>query len=366
MAFASPAFAEDELARLNRLILENPTDIAVNLQYAHAAEAIGDYPRALAAYERVLFVDPGNLEAVRGQSRASARMTPNSFEVSTEIGGGYETNPHNGPVGAHGEGELFARTLLKDERTIGDTRWRTTGLLSGNAYQDSGDLGYAYGGAATGPVYVIAPNLSVHIAAGGGAAYFDRHFFFSESFASVAFEGNSDFLNYSIRFRGGYRQYDDFFPLRNGFFADFTTRFVRANIFFDDDTFTFSPWLRWSGIDTSNNLINIVSPDDLKAGRYGEYGTRVEYYKPVADWLTVSANFAWIGRIFANAVDPTTNLTVGRIDQIYAPGAALIFTNKNFSNSSIRVDYRYERDDSNTPTGSYTNHVALITYFNRY
>jgi hypothetical protein len=32
----------------------------------------------------------------------------------------------------------------------------------------------------------------------------------------------------------------------------------------------------------------------------------------------------------------------------------------------VRFDYRYERDDSNVQLGSYTNHIATLTFFNRY
>jgi hypothetical protein len=32
----------------------------------------------------------------------------------------------------------------------------------------------------------------------------------------------------------------------------------------------------------------------------------------------------------------------------------------------IRLDYRYERDDSNDPTGSYTDHIVTLTYARRW
>src|SRR5262249_731025 len=96
----------DELARLNAQIMNNPTSVELNLRYAEAAEAQGDYGKALAAYERVLDAEPGNGAALRGELRAAARMLPNTFEMFTEIGSGYESNPHNFATGRHGEGEL--------------------------------------------------------------------------------------------------------------------------------------------------------------------------------------------------------------------------------------------------------------------
>jgi hypothetical protein len=359
--------SQDELARLNAQIMNNPTSVELNLRYAQVAEEEGDYGKALAAYERALDADPGNGTAQRGQLRAAARMLPNTFEMFTELGSGYESNPHNFANTKHGEGEIFARALFKDDRTLGDTRWRTTGFFAGNIYQDSSDLGYGYAGLATGPVYLLSPSLSFHPSIGAGASYFDHHFFYSEVFASSIIEGNYQLTNYTVRLRGGYRSYDDFFPSSNGFFADLTGKFSHPGVITSDDLVVFSPWLRWSGVDTIDNLNTLVSPDDFLTGRYGEVGARLEYYKPIVDWMTASVNYSYLDRIYASAIDSGGN-KVNRRDQIGAPGAALIFRNKFGAENkgSVRVDYRYERDDSNTQLGSYTNHVGTITFFNRY
>lgn len=358
----------DELARLNAQIMNNPTSVELNLRYAQAAEQEGDYGKALAAYERVLDAEPGNGAALSGELRSAAKMLPNTFEMFTEIGSGYESNPHNFANMKHGEGEIFARALFKDDRTIGDQRWRTTGFFAGNLYQDSSDLGYGYAGLATGPLYLVSPSLSWHPSIGAGAAYFDHHYFYSEVFASSIVEGNYQLTNYTVRARLGYRSYDDFFPSTSGFFADLTGKFSRPGVIMSDDLVVFSPWVRWSGIRTTDNLNNLVSPDDFLTGRYGEAGARLEYYKPVAAWVTASVNYSYLDRIYASAIDSGGN-KVDRRDQIGAPGAALIFKNRfggAETKGSIRLDYRYERDDSNTQLGSYTNHVGTITFFNRY
>src|SRR5262245_55908471 len=56
----------DDLAALSQQILDNPTDVSLNLRYAEAAEAAGKPRLALAAYERVLINDPSNVEAHQG------------------------------------------------------------------------------------------------------------------------------------------------------------------------------------------------------------------------------------------------------------------------------------------------------------
>ena len=85
--------------------------------------------------------------------------------------------------------------------------------------------------------------------------------------------------------------------------------------------------------------------------------------------MVVGVNFSALKRYYARAVDNTAfpSVSVDRRDFIYAPGLSLIIRNPYVTHqSSIRLDYRYERDNSNVMLGDYTNHVGTITFFNRY
>jgi len=361
--------APDELARLNAQIMNDPRNIELNLAYARAAEAEGDYGKALGAYERVQQYDPGNAEAKSGALRAAAKLLPNTFEVFSEIGAGYESNPENFANGGKGQAVGFARFLLKDERTIGDTRWRTTALFAGNLYSSDSDLNYGYAGAASGPVYAVTPTMTLHPSLGIGGAYFDHHYFYTEAFATALFEGGEGPMNYIVRYRVGYRDYNDFFPSTHGGFADVTAKLLFPAVIAKDDLFVFSPWWRWSGIGAVGDINFLISPDDFRTGRYNEIGARLEYFKPVTDWVTAGINFSALKRYYAQATDDTVfpPTTTDRRDYIYAPGFSLIFRNPYVTNqSSVRFDYRYERDDSNVPLGSYTNNIATLTFYNRY
>src|SRR5690242_15887070 len=64
-ALASGAVA-DELSDAAQLVLADPANADVNLDYALIAEGKGKYRLALAAYERVLLNDPNNVDAKRG------------------------------------------------------------------------------------------------------------------------------------------------------------------------------------------------------------------------------------------------------------------------------------------------------------
>jgi hypothetical protein len=224
---AAPAIATpDELARLNMQIVNDPTNIELNLRYARLAEENGQPRKALAAYERVLVYDPNNVEAQKGLERIRVGILPTVTEIFTEFGGGWDTNPHEVPSGRMSDFDLFGRIALRDERTLGDTRWRTSGLLSGDLFRESGDLNYGYGSLAVGPVYSVGSGFTLHPSIGGATSYFDHHLFYNEGFASALIEGNQGGVVETFRLRGGYRDFDSFFPATQGFFADFTAKFA--------------------------------------------------------------------------------------------------------------------------------------------
>jgi hypothetical protein len=368
LLLAAPAIAAaaDELARLNAQILNDPANVELNLRYARLAEESSEPGAAIAAYERVLVYDPNNAEAKSGLERARARSLPAVTEVFTEFGAGWESNPHQTP-GGRSDADLFGRVSVRDERTLGDTRWRTTGLFIGNLYKESGDLNYGYGSAAFGPVYTVSPTFTMHPAIGGAASYFDNHLFYSEVFGSLIFEGFQDGISQTYRFRGGFRDFDRFFPATQGFFADATAKFAKPGVFTAGDLVIFSPWVRWSGVGGSF-LVNTPTFDvsnDVQLGRYGEGGARIEYYMTLLDWLVAGANFAYNERIYAQSM-LSTGAFLRRRDDIYSPGATLIFRRVLSVPGDVRLDYRYEHDRSNDPMSSYNDHIVTLTYARRW
>jgi hypothetical protein len=359
--------AADELARLNAQIVNDPTNIEINLRYARLAEEQGQPRKALAAYERVLVYDPNNAEAKRGLERVRVGILPAVTEIFTEFGAGWESNPHQVPTGRKSDADLFGRVSVRDERTLWDTRWRTTGLFIGNIYKDSGDLDYGYGSAAVGPVYAVGPSFTMHPAIGAAASYFDHHLFYSEAFASLIFEGYQNGWVQTYRFRGGYRDFDSFFPASDGFFADATAKFAKPEVLVAGDLFIFSPWVRWSGVGGAFlvNTPTVGVSNDVQLGRYGEGGARLEYYLTLVDWLVAGVNFSYSQREYAKSP-----LSAGgflkRRDDIYSPGASLIFRHVLSVPGDIRLDYRYERNDSNDPMSSYNDHIVTLTYARRW
>src|ERR1700730_942627 len=181
--FAAPIIAAaEDLARLNTQTINAPTNIEVNLRYARVAEESGQLEKAFAAYERVLIYDPNNAEAKSGFERTRVRVLPTVTEIFTEFGAGWDSNPHQVPTGRGSDADLFGRVSIRDERTLWDTRWRTTGLFVGNVYKDSGDLNYGFASGAVGPVYAVGSMFTMHPAIGGTASNFAHHLFYREGF----------------------------------------------------------------------------------------------------------------------------------------------------------------------------------------
>lgn len=353
----------DELTRVYALILRNPTDTALNMRYAALAEARGEYRKALAAYERVLLNDPNNEAARAALQRVRRKLQPDITQIFAEFGGAWESNPRRVPFGARSEWEARARVMVRDERKLGDVRWRTLGMLMGDWHPRNTDLTYGYAEVLTGPVTDLSSSVAMYAALGGAAAYFDRRFFHADAIAALTFESYLEGALQSVRVRGAYRQYNDFFPSNRGFYADIVGRFARPDLIVPGGVLIFSPWLRWSGINGAGITINF---DGVQPGRYVEAAGRLEYYQRLAEWLSVGANFGVIWRRYALATNLVTGLVTRRRDFIYYPGAAVIVHRVFGHQTDIRLDYRYERDNSTDPFSDYVNHLVTLMFVKRF
>ena len=352
--------AQAELTRVYAQILRDPTNSQLNLRYAELAEASGKLRWALAAYERVLVNDPGNLEAQAGLQRVRRRLQPNATQFTAELGAVGETNPRYLPSGARAEAQALATLAMRDERTIADVRWRTTALAYGLLHSNEHDLNYGYVGAATGPVLDLAPGLLFHPALGGAATYFDGRFFYGEAAAMATFEDYLQGLYRGVRFRVAYRDYDSFWPSQRGFYADAVGKFSFRLT--PNDLLIVSPWVRWSDIQGSVVLTPLLI--DVDPGAYIEGGGKVELYHGLFEWLVIGANLTLIERAYRS--DIVGSLTERRRDFLVIPGAAVIFPNLFAYHRDLRLEYKFQRDYSNDPTIRFNDHIVAVTVAARF
>lgn len=73
-ALYAGAVQADELSDIYQQLQAAPQSLALNLQYARAAEKAGKLKWALPAYERALSADHGNAEALQGIERVTDRL----------------------------------------------------------------------------------------------------------------------------------------------------------------------------------------------------------------------------------------------------------------------------------------------------
>ncbi|MBS0385258.1 MAG: hypothetical protein JSS00_07905, partial [Proteobacteria bacterium] len=212
------AFAQD-LDALSSRILDNPGDVSLNLQYAHAAEAAGKPRLALAAYERILINDPGNEEARQGYERVRRIIEPAYTTTRIELGARWDSDPLNVRNGNEAT-TYFVNASMVDERAFGSMRWRT--ILNGEAdYTPDIDLlNYAYAGVQTGPIVFMSPHIAMLPAIGGGIASLDGDLYFADVNLSLTFEGRGAGFSYWTRARGGWRDYGDTSIAQSGSYAE--------------------------------------------------------------------------------------------------------------------------------------------------
>lgn len=366
VALSASAAGADELTRIYAQIIRDPANSELNFRYAELAEQRGELRKALAAYERVLVNDPNHPGVRRALQRIRRKLQPDTTQYLTEIGARWESNARRMPTGEQSDGVALARFTLRDERGFGDaSRWRTVGQLLGDIYFDNGDLSYGYAGGYTGPLFDILPTVAMHAALGGGGAYFDDRFFYGEATANLTFESYLEGAFHTVRVRGGYRSYDDFFPSDDGFFADVVGKYSFPNVLGPGDVFIASPWFRWS--DIGGTGFSLLTPSEqVQPGRYIEYGGRLEYYRRVLEGVTVGGSIEVSHRDYASTVDlgPPV-MPVDRRDLRIVPGATIVFHHVMGHQTDLRLDYRFERNDSNVATRDYDNHRATLMFVSR-
>jgi len=347
---AVPA-AADEMSAIYAKILANPTDPAANLQYAQLAEAQGDYKRALATYERMLLNDPTNRQALEGLQRVRMLVEPAKTQKTFEAGVASVSNPLLEST-ATPDVYAYGSVSVRDERVAGGQRFRSNFNLYGEGYANTSSMDYASLSADFGPVWnVPKTETTFRPAIGVGTAYFDGHVYYGDINASGLFEGYLNGAYQWLRLRAGYRSYDPSFTSGAGGYADVSGKFALADILGENDSLSFAPWFRWSGINgTPDN-----GATDFATGLYIEGGATIEYAAALNDALSAAVNVKLSDRKYNDIGSGS------REDWFVAPGAALTFTNLLGPQTDFRLAYRYEWNNSTDVNHIWQNQVATVS-----
>ncbi len=346
---ASAAAASSDLAYLNALIIDDPANVELNLDYALVAEGQGKYRLALAAYERILLNHPDNEAARRGLVRIRRIIEPPFTRFVYEAGGSAQSNPMGlggGPAGL----AAYGRIGVTDERRIGTVRWRSEGNLLGEVHTASNNLNYGRAWGSVGPLIDLGASLATfRPSAGGALASLAGGFYYAEANANADFEAR----NMAARFRAGFRTYDSSLTATSGFFLNASGQYTFPNVIHPGDALSVAPQLRWNGINgVFNNGVSDFSP-----GRYLVGKVRFGYDKALSRDINVGASLTLGHRRFLVDVAPGGAM---RSDITVTPGASVLFKELLGVQTDVRADYRLEWQRSNDPTKEFANHVLTL------
>jgi hypothetical protein len=345
LTVAVPLAHADELTKVYAQILANPTSVDLNLKYAQLAEARGEYRKALGAYERILVNDPANAAARDGLQRVRRVIQPPETQKIVELGAIWQSNVLRSPM-ATGDVLGYGSFRLRDERPGDKHRWRTNLNFYGEAYAQEQEMNYASIGGDIGPIVdIIGTNWAVRPSVGAGTAWLDGRSYYRDVNAAALFEGYLNGAYQWLRFRVGYRWYDESFTSDAGSYVDISGRFSLQDVFGERDSISIGPWVRW------NNVAGVADndPTDFAAGLYTEVGAKIEYSKRFNDAFAGSVGVKVSDRSYQDIGSGSRN------DWNVAPGASLVFSNLLGPQADLRFDYKYEWNTSNLPEHTWQN-----------
>ena len=344
-----PAQGAEDVESVFQRLLQNPSDVELNLLYARLAEERGELARALATYERLLLQDPENATALAEAARIRRLLEPSRTEFVALLGFQYETNAprRDDSFPSFNDVTGSAAIFMRDERILADRRIRTTGQLFGNVHNrfDEGDL-YLLG-AQSGPLLALPDAWQVRPAVGLSIAALNRKFLFYSA---------SGILNFEKLGPGVLRALD----LRLGF-EDFNT----ANTGRDAIVFELVPRFQWTNLANSGDLLSITPRyifNGARGGglrnRYHQIGAHFEYLYPVHGGILAGPDIVlWHRSYIGRDPDELTD----RRDFKYAPGAKVIVSEFLRPDLTLVLRYFFERNESNDFDKTFKNHSVGVS-----
>ncbi len=350
-----------DLDALNEQILNNPTDVDLNMRYAAAAEAAGKPRLALETYERILINDPTNEPARRGYERLRRQIEPGYNVTRVELGARFDSDAINLNEdfffnGIEDSTTYYGKLMIANESELGGRRWRS----SINATLEDNDefdvLDYGFLGAQTGPIFYVGPHLAAIPAIGVGAAWLGGDHYFNEINLGLTVEGRAQGASYWARARVGYREYDEvdtgFFigtVADNGPYAELQAGLTKPGLVFERGTLLLQPFVRWS--DVSGEIF------DYAPGQYVEYGIDANYNYQLTDHLQASVGALWRKRDIDTYGGETTYLS---------PQVSLTAQRLLPCDCDVRLQYRTRDNDTEDNFSDYDAEqwsLALMTRF---
>ncbi|MFQ5938949.1 MAG: hypothetical protein ACE5KL_02630 [Alphaproteobacteria bacterium] len=340
------AQGQEDIESTFQRLLQNPSDVELNLLYARLAEERGELARALATYERLLLLDPENATALAEAVRIRRLLEPSRTEYVAVLGYQYETNAPHREEGADrfGDHSGSAAIIVRDERTLGDRRIRTTAQLYGDAHVDFQEADLYLVSAQSGPLLLLPDRWQVRPAVALTYAALDREFLFYSAGVVANFEKIGPGILRTLDLR---LALDDYNTDRNGRDATafgIASRFQWTNLAAAaaQDVLSISPRYLFNGARGGGHR-----------NRYHQIGAQAEYLYPVYDNVLAGPELTlWYRDYIGHDPDEVNN----REDKRYAPGAKVIVSEFLRPEVTLVLRYFFEKNNSNDPQKKYKNH----------
>jgi hypothetical protein len=359
---AGPAYAQSspdaDLRNVFDEILRDPGNAGLNLRYARLAIAQGDLRKALAAYERILAVDPNNEDAKAGLRNVRLQLEPSLTRFTLLTGAQFESNARR--VDAQNwhthDATMFLRGNVDDERTIGPYRWRSSGELYANYHPRFHDIDYGIVGGNTGPVFDFGDNLHIHPFVGAAYSWIERRTFYGEASAGATFEFDILGPLRDIQVRWGYDSVGRTFSTRDATFVEVSPRFQFSNVLFDKTILILVPYWRYNGV-FGHGPPGIDPRSEPFPSRSHQLGIRADYFVQFASWLAADFIFNYEHRHYYEDV---TDQSKHRRDDYFSPAVQLIVPGLFRGRADLIFNYSYEYRSTNDGPQRYQDHIAGV------
>lgn len=346
-----PDRGRSALSKLFGNIMGDPGNIELNVRYAKLAEKSGAPRRAMAAYERILGSHPNNEMALAEINRLRQILGLSVEEDGAEtnfslvLGARYEHNAAHRdrlflPFDSAASSVSFG---VRDERDLFGQKFRSTAQVYADFHNryEIGDL--IYTGIDSGPVFELSNNYSIRPAIGVSHARVNKRELFTSASALLNIDnGTEGALLRGVNLSIGYDDFSTRYEGRDGLFVTGSANFSTPGLA-DGHALGISPNYRYSNTTGDNHSL-----------RNHAYGIKGSYSYPLTDRLTLGPS---AGLSYKNYTGNELDEKDERWDVLVEPGVSLTLSDYPFEDTSISVEYGYERNWSNDGDKTYTNHT---------
>ena len=267
-SYASEIKNTNTLESLWEEVLQNPTNVEANIDYALEAEALGFHDRAIAAFRRALSIDPKNALARRKTDHLIDLNRPGVISGTLILGTSYNTNASQASTNEKGDKALSNTIVVSGDRNLFGMRWKSSFINFADAHTELRGSDINYTSIKTGPSLNISNGNKINISANIETTTINSDL---DSY-SFGIMGDTSFmdgliknLDYGFKFVEGHSEGS--ISYFNGFLS--SSLHIRSGIIQENDAIQLQPSFSFNinkkGFDSSGSrdrLINLSSSLD--------------------------------------------------------------------------------------------------------